>query len=486
MPTRYLLTWRQNERRWVKKYKGKAHYFPAPEGKIASYQRCLGEWHRLKARIDAASSVEKERSAREAWAPYLECVRSFQQRIIDRYGDTDKTREVWQGLERNFVPIIESSIRCGELPDDLLDRFSWAVERDFELLTSLYSQAGAELARTLGFNTKSPKPPGIAPWQAGSTEKPTTVADLSKAFSLTIKSDVDPRRAKNLSRDLTAFVDSLPADTEIDEAMSSANLDRYLTSVKSSDAAPHTKRDKIAAVKQLATWSFEREYLGDMPRLIAAGKFKVEVGAKAVQCFEDAEVKSILRAAKSRERLYILIAINCGFTQIDISNLRPTEVDLEAGFITRKRSKTGDHESVPEVSRKLWPETLALLREHASDDPIRVLLNKLGRPLVEVTDSGEKVNRTDTIAKAMARLRKRMKRKAPITFKKFRATAASKLGEHPEFRPYCQYFLGHSPGTVADKHYVAPSQAQFDRATEWLREQFIKPGDQPTKNEPEN
>lgn len=62
---------------------------------------------------------------------------------------------------------------------------------------------------------------------------------------------------------------------------------------------------------------------------------------------------------------------------------------------------------------------------------------------------------------------------AKPVLKLFRKTAASKLGEHPEFGKFAQYFLGHSPRTVADKHYVRPSEEHFDRAISWLCQQFF-------------
>jgi hypothetical protein len=49
-----------------------------------------------------------------------------------------------------------------------------------------------------------------------------------------------------------------------------------------------------------------------------------------------------------------------------------------------------------------------------------------------------------------------------------RATAASKLGEHSQYKFYAQYFPGQSPRTVADKHYVRPSDKEFFEALAWL------------------
>ena len=51
--------------------------------------------------------------------------------------------------------------------------------------------------------------------------------------------------------------------------------------------------------------------------------------------------------------------------------------------------------------------------------------------------------------------------------KALRATAASRLGEHSQYKFYPHYFLGRSPRTVADKHYVRPSDREFFEALAW-------------------
>ena len=57
-------------------------------------------------------------------------------------------------------------------------------------------------------------------------------------------------------------------------------------------------------------------------------------------------------------------------------------------------------------------------------------------------------------------------------FKLLRETSASLLADHRQYKFYVQYFLGHSPKTVADKHYVVPSDEEFFEALGWLRKQY--------------
>jgi hypothetical protein len=74
---------------------------------------------------------------------------------------------------------------------------------------------------------------------------------------------------------------------------------------------------------------------------------------------------------------------------------------------------------------------------------------------------GRKTRNTDSVRTEFVKLNAR------LPFKHLRKTSATALGSQPEFRAYAQYFLGHAPETVADTHYVRPSQEQFDFAIAW-------------------
>jgi integrase len=53
------------------------------------------------------------------------------------------------------------------------------------------------------------------------------------------------------------------------------------------------------------------------------------------------EVRRLLERSPERLRLFVLLMINCGMYQSDISDLGESEVDWDAGTIERPRSKTG-------------------------------------------------------------------------------------------------------------------------------------------------
>ncbi len=93
-----------------------------------------------------------------------------------------------------------------------------------------------------------------------------------------------------------------------------------------------------------------------------------------------------------------------------------------------------------------------------------------------VSHPGDRLLRTDNIRSAYRRLLVRLKIEDGKPLKLIRKTSGSILGGHPQYKFYAQYFLAHSPGTVADRHYVVPSTEEFFAALDWLREQYSLPG----------
>ncbi|WP_149499228.1 tyrosine-type recombinase/integrase [Roseiconus lacunae] len=478
MATKYRLSYRKKEKRWRKFYRGKYYHFPLRDGetKEGSYQRVLNEWLSRKAVIDSAESADNSQAVERSWRTFLDDVRSLQQRIINSYGDTEETREIWLAIEKQFVDglIKVETARGAHANADQRKFLKGMLESTVQSLQEAHWQPTREFHENAGVATVEAT--GAPPWE-GWASGLDDLRQLAKGFVANVRADSSIRRAENVRRDVDRFLSTLPGNADAESAFASTMLDGYLQAIKGLDLSASTKRDRIASVKQFATWLFEREHLSTLPRLIQAGKFKVEVKTKAIEVYEDSEVKEIVKAASGPAKLYILLSLNCGFTQIDIADLKRAESDLGpgSGTITRKRSKTANHDNVPEVTYRLWPETLSLLRKYATAEGERLLLNKDGNPLVRERDDGGKVKRTDAVSKAMARLRDKMERKDTISVKVFRKTASTKLAS--KYPDLVELFLGHAPKTVADRHYAKPSQERFDKALDWLRGQFLDKGD---------
>ncbi len=121
--------------------------------------------------------------------------------------------------------------------------------------------------------------------------------------------------------------------------------------------------------------------------------------------FEAHEVRELLTACNSeRTRLYMLLCLNCGMYQNDISELRDRQVDWTAGTITRKRSKR--RKGGYKVKYPLWPETFELLKKHRSGKE-RVLLSEEGNPLVDykVRDHSDGEKKMASLAVSVGKFR---------------------------------------------------------------------------------
>lgn len=216
-------------------------------------------------------------------------------------------------------------------------------------------------------------------------------------------------------------------------------------------------------------WSLE---LIDLPRNLDDKALSFTVPVHEVEVFNDDEVKRLLSETTGQSKLHALLMLNCGFQGMDIATLRHSEVDWTAGIITRKRTKTKGHRAVPVVRWKLWPETFALLQEWRSADPEVVLLTLKGnRWIREELKADGKLSRSDMVGRNLDYWLDRCKiKRSP---KQLRATGASKLAEHPQYKFYTVYFLGHSPRGIVEKHYVKPTDREFFEALDWLRLQYM-------------
>lgn len=223
----------------------------------------------------------------------------------------------------------------------------------------------------------------------------------------------------------------------------------------------------FAVAKRFVRYLWELRLI-ELPRNLDSKRFSFKLSPSEIEVWTIDEIKKFLAPVNGQTRLHVLLMLNCGMLGKDISDLSPKEVDWKEGIITRKRSKTEAHESVPVVQYKLWAQTLKLLKEHRSDDPERVLLTTGGTPWIteQAAEGSSGFKRSDKVASCFKYWGQRTGVKKPP--KALRATAASKLAEHHAYKFYAQYYLGQSPRTVADKHYVKPNDKEFFEALSWL------------------
>lgn len=178
-------------------------------------------------------------------------------------------------------------------------------------------------------------------------------------------------------------------------------------------------------------------------------------------------------------QLYLLLMLNCGFTNIDVGELLKSEVRLEEGRIVRQRTKTRRHEHPPVVNYELWPRTARLLRSQWSDHETLALTNLAGSPLCVSKLVVKNDTTQETVWSSLGRRFGTMKKAKPNMPDKqmrfLRKTGSTKLKSDRQFRTLDTLYLGHSWTTVADKHYNAfdgEPYTPLDEAIKWLGTEF--------------
>lgn len=244
----------------------------------------------------------------------------------------------------------------------------------------------------------------------------------------------------------------------------------HLTSELSKGQSVGYCRKRLNSARSFISWLGSKGIL-PIPSNLHNKRYKFGGDRKPVKVFTPKEARNLVDRATGQTKLHLLLMLNCGFTQVDISDLHPLE--LKGDRIVRRRSKTGNRRNVPTVSYRLWPCTLALLDEHKSENPNHVLLNRRGLPWVErsILDDG-RVIRRDGIEAQFRKL------DPSHSLKTFRATSSTLLdgSVHNRFK---DHFLGHAPLTTADRYYVnRDSEGEgsfstlFDEAVSWLAGQY--------------
>lgn len=291
-----------------------------------------------------------------------------------------------------------------------------------------------------------------------------TVATSSKNFLAVLVQTQKPKTYKEV-QEVMEMVQGWWADMSV----------RVVNEPRVAEAFRLFSEQAVSANTKKKRWNIFKRFVGylgemnltELPRNLHSKMFHFKVSARKVPTWEAGVVRSALAGLADKFRLYALLGLNCGMTNVDISDL--TKEMVKDGYLTRRRIKTGDHADVPTVSYRLWPETAALLGKFKSDHLELWLVSATGTKLVENRIEDGEVKTKDLIYLNW----KRQVKDCPIPLFKFRSVSATLLESHPSFGRYVPHFLGHSPKTLKEKHYAAPSQEVFDQAMDWLRQQLF-------------
>lgn len=295
--------------------------------------------------------------------------------------------------------------------------------------------------------------------------------------------DLSATRADMLARHLAIVTTHFGEEFDVTKIDGQSLIDfrhHCLTLIKKNRVVASTSRDIFAAFKQLIKWMHSTaETIGHLPRNFDDKSLAIHVPDTVPDILTIDQISELVEDSSPRTELYILLGLNCGYRQTDIACIAPGEVDWSAGKITRKRTKTAKSKRTPTVTYKLWPRTFELLKKQGTRNGERVLLSVNGTPLVNVELRNDgKTRKTDAIKSAMQRLTK--KKDFAATMDILRNTSATMLRSSSVYTTLVDLFLGHSPRSMADKHYAAAPIGLLEEATDWLASQYGFDGGQNT------
>jgi integrase len=282
-------------------------------------------------------------------------------------------------------------------------------------------------------------------------------------------------------RNVGIFRDWIKAGTDVAEITPLKLRDYYgwLCGQISNGWSANYCRSLFNAAKNFITGLAELDLI-PLPKNIRSREFTFEdLEEKEIEYFTPEQIKKLLAGCdgySERSKLFLLLMLNCGMYQSDVSDLRHEETDWVSGRITRRRSKRKKKRKGKrgfKVTYKLWPETFELLKKlRTQGNAGPVLLSADGNPLVSfsIRDDG-RLRRYDLVNEAYQNLCDRVGEEKSI--KVFRKTAADRLEKHRDYGRFYDFFLAHAPKTVGERNYVTPSQELFDEALDWLRRELI-------------
>lgn len=478
-------------------YQGRILYFDGGRGKsdTEAYSKALADFERQKVLIDAQAELEKphradyERAIAE-WEQVLLVARGAGETSaailaaakIDELRRRMNSRKPPGVSKRSDYPVRRFGLRIGQIQTalaqtdvakvarsaavDIVDELGVPEEREDELEQVVETFISNVIWKDR-LVTASVQPTQEAAPELSLKVLTTKYVAKRKLSSITpTAADNIRRRLEYLQRKLgPGFDASTIGGKHVDDLHQALLHDCAERRFGQTYAA-----DIFKTVKMFIRWLHETDVLAQLPKNLTSRSLRITREPPVVRTYTVERIRELFAAAPEDVRLYILLGLNCGMTQVDIGTLKPEAIDWEAGTLTRKRGKTAHFENVPTVTYKLWDITLRLLKELRSEDPNHLLLCEDGKTLRGEEFRNGKLVRWDAVRVAFNRIRKALRRTGD--FKSLKKTSASLLRDHSEFNGLEAVFLDHAPKSMSDRHYTAVPIALLTKGLGWLEACF--------------
>lgn len=286
------------------------------------------------------------------------------------------------------------------------------------------------------------------------------------------RAGASPATWDNIRRNVKKFVTHLGGETVPASIITTTKWDEWVIALsgKTEWSNAHI-RDVLVASRKFVEFLWQTGRIEELPRTLYAAKIDV-ADPETIETLTNEEILCLIAEGTGQTKLHLLLMLNIGATQKDIADLTKAQVDLKAGTITRKRSKTRGKRTVPKVTYPLWKTTLAELKNHWSDHPTLALTTREGKSWQEVGINAEtgKLEKRDGIVSNFRHLRKRCD--IDTTLKVFRSTSGDRIGQSKEYRELRSLFLGHSNKLMADRRYGNAPNELLAEAVAWLGKQY--------------
>ncbi|QEG42087.1 tyrosine-type recombinase/integrase [Roseimaritima ulvae] len=448
MPFKYQLTWIQQAKRWRKRYRSKTYYLKTRTGgkrDRAGYLEALAEWERLKAFIDglgpnpytATGAIIPEAQLLKSGSVYLPPA-PVPQPAPDVVSVADPAHTVTQTLGPD-----EPKDTAEPLPP-------WIIG------TGIGPMLHPELVVSdKGTPTGERRISKLA--EVWHSERRKQV----ERGELTLKQWSEDQSKLQVFRDFifANYPNVVFADQITPEILNQYRDKQweFVDCGTENSIGRETLKKRLSNVRQWLGFLVDHNYLAELPKDLSKYA-RVKIDKPKPIFWTIAEIKKLAEQATPRTKLYLMLGLNCGWTQKDIATLEASMIDWDTRIIERGRSKTGVRSKC-----RLWPSTLALLeRERRNNSKTKgpLLLNANGLPLYyeRVNDRG-KIAIADAIRFSFDRLKNRKKmgfKEHPCSFKHLRKTGANEIEKiNPELTGL---YLAHSEGQMK-RHYV---EQQFE------------------------
>jgi integrase len=198
------------------------------------------------------------------------------------------------------------------------------------------------------------------------------------------------------------------------------------------------------------------------PDFKPAGKqaLKAARDKRPVRHFSAAEVLQLLASADVHMKAMILLGVNCGYGNTDISGLQKRHLDLAGGWAEMPRQKTCVDRRCP-----LWPETVAAVKASLAERPEplnpdyadHVFLGPGRTPLVRVREESSADGKCNILyydrlhgpfSLLMNRLEMRRAGRGFYSLRHSHRTASDASKDQPA----CNLIMGHDDGSMAGNY----------------------------------